>query len=95
MVEAEVRRVLDHYGGYDQTNVTIIKNKIDDALNPRMKEIEEKILDLFKRYSDDKGVQTNIKRKRLDQLSAQIRQHLFNWQEIIQRMLGEFNEKKS
>ena len=35
MINEEVARVLDQHQGFDQTNINVIKHKIDDALNPR------------------------------------------------------------
>jgi polyhydroxyalkanoate synthesis regulator phasin len=65
--------------------------KIDNVLLPRNQEVEMRIQDQFRKFIDEKGIRPQVKRRRVDQLETQIRQHFFNWQQIVQKLLGDFN----
>jgi len=39
-----------------------------------------RIQDQFRKFIDEKGIRPQVKRRRVDQLETQIRQHFFNWQ---------------
>ena len=43
MIKEEVNKVLEQHGGFDQTNITVIKSKIDNVLHPRIQEVEMRI----------------------------------------------------
>jgi hypothetical protein len=43
MIHEEVTKVLDQLGGFDQTNINVIKTKIDNVLHPRIQEVEMRI----------------------------------------------------
>jgi hypothetical protein len=62
---------------------------------PRIQEVEKKIQDEFRKFIDEKGIHPQIKKRRAVQLDTQIRSHLINWQQIVQKRLNEFNKNKS
>ena len=66
MIHEEVAKVLDQHQGFDQTNINDIKHKIDDALNPRQREVESRIYDEFRKFTDDKGINPRLKKRRFE-----------------------------
>jgi hypothetical protein len=43
MINEGVTKVLDQHGGFDQTNINVIKTKIDNVLHPRIQEVDMRI----------------------------------------------------
>ena len=80
MINDGVTYVLNQHQGFDQTNISVIKSKIDNVLKPRNQEVETRIMDVFRKFIDEKGIRPQIKKRRVEQLDTQIRQHFFNWQ---------------
>jgi hypothetical protein len=73
MINEGVTKVLEQHGGFDQTNINVIKTKIDNVLHPRIQEVDMKIKDEFSKFIDEKGIRPQIKKKRVEQLDTQIR----------------------
>ena len=51
--------------------------------------------ELFKKFVDEKGIRPQIKKKRMDYLDTQIKQHIFSWQQIVHNLISKFNSEKS
>ena len=70
MVSTEAKKILDQHKGFDQTSFTVIKIKIDNALQPKIKDVKFKLEDQFNKFVDEKGIRPQIKTKRMDYLET-------------------------
>ena len=74
-VHEQVNRVLDQHKGLDQTNISVINKKIEDALFPRYREVNDIIYNEFRKFSYEKEIPRRQMKRRFQLLETQMRKH--------------------